>query len=232
MRRLLGIVAVLLVLAWVGLPIGRKSWTPLDLGEPPSLATGPKLVALGQDFAACRRLLDRAGVRYEPLVPRRDGPHCGFTDALRFTPGGSRGIAFAPSTPGVACPVAAALAMWEWNVVQPAALKSFGTPVAAIDHLGSYNCRHISGRDAWSEHARADAIDIAGFRLTDGRRITVLRDWRGGGPEASFLHAVRAGACPLFATVLSPDYNAAHRDHLHLDQAARGDGFWGWRACR
>ena len=34
----------------------------------------------------------------------------------------------------------------------------------------------------------------------------------------------------LFATVLSPDYNAAHRDHLHLDQAARGA--WGWRACR
>jgi hypothetical protein len=27
---------------------------------------------------------------------------------------------------------------------------------------------------------------------------------------------------------LSPDYNAAHRDHLHLDQAARG----GFTVCR
>ena len=33
---------------------------------------------------------------------------------------------------------------------------------------------------------------------------------------------LRDGACGLFATVLSPDYNAAHRDHFHLDQAARG----------
>jgi hypothetical protein len=41
---------------------------------------------------------------------------------------------------------------------------------------------------------------------------------------------VRDGACRLFATTLSPDYNAAHADHLHLDQANRGAG--GWRACR
>jgi hypothetical protein len=40
---------------------------------------------------------------------------------------------------------------------------------------------------------------------------------------------VRDGACRLFATVLSPDYNAAHRDHLHLDEAKRGAM---WRACR
>ena len=44
------------------------------------------------------------------------------------------------------------------------------------------------------------------------------------------LREVRDGACDLFATTLSPDYNAAHRDHLHLDQAARGAR--GWRACR
>ena len=41
---------------------------------------------------------------------------------------------------------------------------------------------------------------------------------------------VRDGACDLFATVLSPDYNAAHADHLHFDQAMRGA--MGWRGCR
>jgi hypothetical protein len=41
---------------------------------------------------------------------------------------------------------------------------------------------------------------------------------------------VRNGACQLFATVLSPDYNEAHRDHLHFDQAERGA--MGWRGCR
>jgi hypothetical protein len=100
-----------------------------------------------------------------------------------------------------------------------------------IDHFGSYSCRRIYGRDAgtWSEHATADAVDVAGFRLADGRRITVVGDWRREGAKAAFLHEVRDGACQLFATTLSPDYNAAHRDHLHLDQADRTAG---WRACR
>lgn len=133
---------------------------------------------------------------------------------------------------GIACPVAAALSVWEWQVVQPAAQRHFGSRVTAIDHFGSYSCRRIYGRDAgtWSEHATADAVDIAGFRLADGRRITVVGDWTGSGDKAAFLREVRDGACRLFATTPSPDYNAAHRDHLHLDQADRGA--MGWRACR
>ncbi len=59
----------------------------------------------------------------------------------------------------------------------------------------------------------------------------VLGKRRGKKRQALFaLREVRDGACDLFATVLSPDYNAAHRDHLHLDQAERGE--MGWRACR
>ena len=49
-------------------------------------------------------------------------------------------------------------------------------------------------------------------------------------PRAAFLRAVRDGACRLFATTLSPDYNVAHRDHFHFDQAARGAV--GGRLCR
>ncbi|RYF37384.1 MAG: extensin, partial [Comamonadaceae bacterium] len=59
----------------------------------------------------------------------------------------------------------------------------------------------------------------------DGRRIGVLRDWSRPGPEADFLRKVHAGACRFFDGVLGPEYNAAHRDHLHLDGGA-------WRACR
>jgi len=82
----------------------------------------------------------------------------------------------------------------------------------------------------FSEHATANALDVAGFTLADGRSISVLRDWTGDGEDAQFLRAVRDGACDLFSTVLSPDYNAAHRDHFHFDQADRGTT--GWRACR
>jgi hypothetical protein len=191
--------------------------------------TGRKLAGLTSDFPRCRALLDQAGVRYTVLPPRLYGT-CSYADAVRFAPGGARRTAYAPADPGMSCPVAAGLSVWEWNVVQPAARRLLGSPVVAIEHLGTYNCRRIGGGNNWSEHATADAIDIAGFRLADGQRITVAANWKGDGPEATFLHQVRNGACKLFATTLSPDYNAAHRDHLHLDQAERGE--FGWRACR
>lgn len=239
LRRMIGSIvafALIATLALVLFAVTRRRpqdlpWTPLDLSQPIGLVTGRKITALGDDFAQCRALLDRAGVRYTVLPELRDG-QCGYDDAVRFAPGGARGIVFSPASVGVACPVAAGLAMWEWNVVQPAAERLFGQRVVTIDHLGSYNCRRLYGRSEgdYSEHATADAIDVAGFRLADGTRISVLGDWRDGGDKAAFLRVVRDGACDLFATTLSPDYNAAHRDHLHLDQAARGA--MGWRACR
>ena len=122
--------------------------------------------------------------------------------------------------------------MWQWHVVQPAALRRFGRRIVEVETFGSYNCRRMYGHSAgpWSEHATANAIDIAGFTLADGTDVVVARDWHGGGAKAAFLREVRDGACSLFSTVLSPDYNAAHANHLHLDQAPRGA--WGWRACR
>ena len=54
-------------------------------------------------------------------------------------------------------------------------------------------------------------------RLRDGRRITVTRDWSGDTPEARFLRRIRDDACRIFGTTLSPDYNAVHHDHLHLE---------------
>jgi hypothetical protein len=207
-------------------------WTKLDLARPVGAFTGRKLAALGHDPSFCRALLERAGVEFVALPARTAGPHCGYDEAIRFRPGGSLTIAWRPSDLGTSCPVAAALALWEWHVVQPAALEHFGARVARIDHFGSYSCRRLYGRESggWSEHAGANAVDVAGFRLEDGRRITVAGDWRGDGAKARFLRDVRDGACRLFATTLSPDYNAAHRDHLHLDQAGRGA--MGWRACR
>lgn len=205
-------------------------WTDLDLAQPVGAFTGRKLAGL--EGRHCEALLARAGVRYTRLPDRRTGPECGYRSAVRFAPGGALAVRYRPADLGMQCPVAAALALWEWHVVQPAAQRHFGRAVIRIDHYGSYSCRRLYGRGsgAWSEHAHANAVDIAGFTLAGGRRIVVLRDWRRGGAEGAFLHEARDGACRLFSTVLSPDYNAAHYNHLHLDQAARGA--WGWRACR
>jgi hypothetical protein len=54
-------------------------------------------------------------------------------------------------------------------------------------------------------------------RLRNGRRITVVDGWSAEGDEARFLRRVRDESCRIYGTVLSPDYNAAHRDHLHLE---------------
>jgi hypothetical protein len=42
-----------------------------------------------------------------------------------------------------------------------------------------------------------------------------------GKPEAAFLRRVQTGACHVLRTVLGPEANDSHRDHLHLDMKAR-----------
>ena len=207
-------------------------WTELDLAQPVGAFTGRKLAQLGDEGEQCKMLLSRAGIAYNALPPRSSGPQCGYDDAVRFRRGGALDIAYRPSDLGTSCPVAAALALWEWHVVQPAARRHFGRRVAQIEHFGSYSCRRLYGREDgdWSEHATANAFDVAAFRLEGGRRVSVIAGWSGTAADAAFLREVRDGACRLFSTVLSPDYNAAHRDHLHLDQARRGAR--GWRGCR
>lgn len=206
-------------------------WTELDLRQPIGIFTGRKIAALGDDFRQCHTQLFRAGVRYQALPPGGSN-QCAYDNAVQFTGGGTRRIGYRPDRLDVACPIAAGLVTWESRIVQPAAERNFGSRVATIDHYGSYSCRRVNNSPSgdWSEHASANAVDIAAFRLADGRRISIASDWNATPEERAFLREVRDGACRLFATVLSPDYNAAHRDHLHFDQADRGD--MGWRACR
>lgn len=206
-------------------------WTALRLDDPIGTFTLRKLSALSGDGAQCRTLLEAADAGDVPVPPRRPSPECGYQDGIRIgrAPGDA---AFSPEGVVTRCAVAASLLIWERQVLQPAARRHFGSQVQAIDHAGSYSCRRLYGRTegSFSEHATANAIDIVGFRLRNGTRISVLSDWAGAGPKAAFLREVRDGACDLFATVLGPDYNAAHTDHLHLDHAEHGRS--GVSVCR
>jgi hypothetical protein len=206
-------------------------WTRLELTDPIGMFTARKLARLGDDPGQCRGLLRRAGIADPAVPPRRDGPDCGYSDGIRLEAEDPDEIRFEPGPPVTSCPVAAAMHLWESRIVQPAAIRRFGSRVEAVHHAGSYSCRRLYGREGarFSEHATADALDITGFTLADGRRIGVLADWDGSGAEAAFLRDVRDGACRLFATVLSPEYNQAHADHLHFDQAERGEN--GFRLC-
>ncbi|HSA66453.1 MAG TPA: extensin family protein, partial [Methyloceanibacter sp.] len=85
--------------------------------------------------------------------------------------------------------------------------------------IASYGCRTRNNHGvAMSEHAFGNALDVAAFRLADGREISVLRDWWRGGPaERAFLQAAFAGACAEFYTVLGPGSDPYHSNHFHLD---------------
>jgi hypothetical protein len=130
MRRLLS----LALIAWVGLalllvyiiprlPPQDLPWTPLDLDAPIGLATANKIANI--DGAACRTLLDQAGIHYRVLADTRRA-ECGFDDGIRWAAGGRRDIRYAPPAPPLACPIAAALVVWEREVVQPAAEQRLG----------------------------------------------------------------------------------------------------------
>ena len=109
--------------------------------------------------------------------------------------------------------------------MQPDAQARFGQQVVQIDTMGSYSCRAMNGQAGGhiSEHAFGNALDVAGFRLADGRRITVVHDWTQGDDQSqAFLRDVHAGACNTFTTVLGPGYNIFHYNHIHVDLAMHG----------
>jgi hypothetical protein len=146
------------------------------------------------------------------------GPHRGFRVAA--TP-----VEVKPAAT-LACPVVSALDRWIINAVQPAAQKWFGQPVIEIRQISAYSCRGMNGQPGAriSEHAFGNALDIAGFVLSDGHRITVKDGWRGSPEEQGFLRDVQAAACDQFTTVLAPGSNQFHYDHIHVDLMRRGSG--------
>ena len=204
--------------AWLDDHPQHDPWAPLDLRDPPGWATADKLADLRADPAECRAVLERSEVQFAILDPAGEGA-CRREDRAVLT-----AFPLAPAAPPTTCAVAASLELWMAREVQPAARGILQGEVERIEHFGAFSCRRLYGRDEgrWSQHATGNAIDIAAFVLEDGRRISVLEDWPEETSKAAFLREVRDGACEMFGTVLSPDYNAAHRDHLHLDQASYG----------
>lgn len=119
----------------------------------------------------------------------------------------------------VGCEVARALADWTETVAKPAAQTVAGAPLQTMTPFAGYACRPTNSQIGarLSRHARGEAIDIGAFMLADGREVSVLNGWRGR--DAGFLKAAWRGACGPFGTVLGPDADRWHRDHLHFDVA-------------
>lgn len=174
-----------------------------------------------QTPAQCEAELAAARVTFVPTPDRVNSPTCGLTSAGVLGPDMGTVARMTPGDVTMTCALAAAVSVWRRQSVEPAAREILGSDVVAIEHMGVYACRGVrndSGETARvSAHSRAAALDFSGVRLRDGRRITVAGDWSGDSAEARFLRRIRDDACRVFGTTLSPDYNAAHRDHLHLE---------------
>jgi hypothetical protein len=116
------------------------------------------------------------------------------------------------------CTMAEAVATWLREDVAPVALK-LGSPLRGVDNFNSYECRgrnRVRGATL-SEHGRANALDVRGFRLANGETmlltdINAAKEWR---------EAIRASACARFSTVLGPGSDGNHENHIHVDLAER-----------
>jgi hypothetical protein len=133
------------------------------------------------------------------------------------------GIALEPP-PTVTCRTARAVGDWLEHGVAPS-LAAAGGRLEALVIVDAYSCRNRNrAADAeLSEHAFGRAIDVGGFRLAQGGTVDVLDGWSSDawGPALRRLHAA---GCGSFGTVLGPDANPLHADHLHVDMAARRSG--------
>ncbi|GAA3699913.1 extensin family protein [Sphingomonas cynarae] len=170
------------------------------------------------DTAQCQADLRREGVSYRELPDRDYGTGCGVFGAVQLI---DIGVPVTGIT-AMRCGTARAFAGWVRNAVAPGAYQMLGSELARVEGMGTYACRNVVGsaRNAArrSGHALANAVDVGSFVLKDGRRISILRDWNSPDQRTrDFLRTVRASACRRFGTVLSPDYNAAHANHLHLE---------------
>jgi hypothetical protein len=187
---------------------------PFDFDRSPTIATSLHLQLFRWKPERCLAALNRGGVDYRPVPAKEMENGCGYGGAVSLQQSGVR----YGSRILLQCPAMAALILWERQVLGPAA-ERYGQKLTAVRHLGTYSCRNTDHRREGrrSEHATANAIDVAGFTFADGSSINVTKDWKDDGTKGRFLHEVRDGACRAFNVVLSPDHNAAHRSHFHFD---------------
>ncbi|MFZ2982716.1 MAG: extensin family protein [Sphingobium sp.] len=182
-------------------------------------ARQPARVAPPQvDIKQCVADLRRLGVQFSTLPDRSFGGGCSAVGSVKLLDTG------VPTTNlgAMTCPLAEKFSAWTRYAVQPAARLFLGSELVRIETFGTYSCRPIAGSGRLSEHARSNAVDVSAFVLADGRRISIKGNWNGDSREQQFLRTIRGSACKRFRTVLSPDYNAAHQDHLHFDLGGKG----------
>lgn len=200
--------------AWIRIPPNLLPRAEVDLEAPPGWAPRLRINGLSGNGEQCLATLARSKLLYTPRDerPLKDG--CGLETGVQI----ERSHIPYNSVFEARCGLVAAL-YWYERELQALAHEHLNTSIARIEQWGTYACRNINARKEGrrSQHATANAIDIAGFLLADGNTVQVLRDWGADNAKGRFLAAAHARGCRFFNAVLGPNYNAAHHNHFHLD---------------
>lgn len=213
----------------------------VEPAAPAAAAVFPFHAELGRDLpeaSPARRIADlspadcrKEAARRDLAVVRSKSPAKGVAVPLRIS-GPFQGVTYrlapAPSPYGmVDCRLALALDEMA-SVVAP-----YGVEEVRIDNVYRPKA-HLPGKAKLSQHAHALAVDIVSFTFADGRVIAVEDHWNAPigsipcGPDASMdpptddAVLLRTVVCDVavrgvFHHMLTPSYDASHRDHLHFD---------------
>lgn len=215
-------------------PLPKAGTEPEKDHDTPSAVPEEKLAVRVEDpvdYRQCLKDLKAMGAVFEETPRIDDADGCGIDKPLTVE-AVATGVALEPAAQ-MRCPAALALAKWVQDSVRATAETAFGTGkrLTAIDQASSYVCRLRNGAETGkiSEHARGNAIDIAGLRLGEDLNVSMTPRKEDGTMTGAFQRSITASACLYFSTVLSPGSDAAHETHLHLDALERDNGF---RYCR
>jgi hypothetical protein len=221
--------AAAIIAAPIGIPIPRPK--PRSGGRPaPQISEKPWPREYGRWPAAevqaarasCMDILASRDMIWRPDEPIGGPGGCGTAAPIAVSE--VSGVRINPPAT-VNCDFAAALGDWIDGTLQPAAMKAFRAPVTEIRNASSYACRRRNNARSGklSEHAKANALDVASLAFADKSEVTVkgqstgLLQTIGFSRAGGFLKTVRKDACKYFNTVLGPGSDPFHKDHMHLD---------------
>ena len=153
-------------------------------------------------------------IKGEPIAPIGSKVlGCGVDEPVRVT--SVSGVRLSQAAT-VDCSIAKSLNSWTDEVAQPA----FGGKLVELQIAAHYICRgrnNVKGAKI-SEHGKGRAVDISAFVLSDGKVLTVARNYN------KLLRSIYKAGCGYFKTTLGPGSDGYHEDHFHFDTSARKGG--------
>ncbi|MEZ4462768.1 MAG: extensin family protein [bacterium] len=172
----------------------------------------------------CLQTLDQLGIQWtqwDYSTQSAGGKQCTVDEPIRVS-GAINGVTYryynqsSPGTMSMTCELALALHRAGTT------LKEYG--INDVKHVGTFNCRTISGSTSLSNHAHGSAIDFWEFRTAGGTTYNFERDWQHNttnptSEKARVLYEIaqKWHANRVFNIILTPNYNRDHDNHIHAD---------------